>query len=158
MAKKSKIARYHRQLKLIGQYADLRRELKEKGEYEALRKLPRDSNPNRLKNRDRTDGRPHAYMRKFGLSRITFRKLAHKGQLPGVKKGQLVKSILLTVKYTEIVLPTNVAYQFLFFKEKVLKALILLNLREGNSKNLSFLLYLSKNGGLYGFRTYSQKY
>ncbi|HEM3557836.1 TPA: 30S ribosomal protein S14, partial [Streptococcus suis] len=52
-----------------------------------LRKLPRDSNPNRLKYRDRTDGRPHAYMRKFGVSRITFRELAHLGQLPGVKKA-----------------------------------------------------------------------
>lgn len=87
MAKKSKIARYHKQLKLIEQYADLRRELKAKGDYEALRKLPRDSNPNRLKHRDRLDGRPHAYMRKFGLSRIHFRELAHKGQLPGVKKA-----------------------------------------------------------------------
>lgn len=87
MAKKSKIARYERQLKLIELYADQRRELKAKGDYEALRKLPRDSNPNRLKKRDRIDGRPHAYMRKFGVSRINFRKLAHKGQLPGVKKA-----------------------------------------------------------------------
>lgn len=87
MAKKSKIARYHRQVKLIEQYADLRRELKEKGDYEALRKLPRDSNPNRLKNRDLLDGRPHAYMRKFGMSRINFREHAHKGLLPGIKKA-----------------------------------------------------------------------
>lgn len=87
MAKKSKIARYHKQVRLIEQYADLRRELKAKGDYEALRKLPRDSNPNRLKNRDLTDGRPRAYMRKFGLSRVTFRELAHKGQLPGVTKA-----------------------------------------------------------------------
>lgn len=87
MAKKSKIARYHKQVKLIEQYAERRRELKTKGDYEALRKLPRDSNPNRLKNRDLTDGRPRAYMRKFGLSRVTFRGLAHKGQLPGVTKA-----------------------------------------------------------------------
>ncbi|BBA92941.1 30S ribosomal protein S14 [Streptococcus ruminantium] len=87
MAKKSKIARYHKQLELIERYAELRRTLKENGDYEALRKLPRDSNPNRLKHRDLTDGRPHAYMRKFGVSRITFRKLAHLGQLPGVKKA-----------------------------------------------------------------------
>lgn len=87
MAKKSKIARYHKQVRLIEQYADLRLELKAKGDYEALRKLPRDSNPNRLKNRDLTDGRPRAYMRKFGLSRVTFRELAHKGQLPGVTKA-----------------------------------------------------------------------
>ena len=87
MAKKSKMARYQRQLELIERYADLRKNLKEKGDYQALRKLPRDSNPNRLKYRDRTDGRPHAYMRKFGVSRITFRELAHPGQLPGVKKA-----------------------------------------------------------------------
>lgn len=87
MAKKSKIAKYNKQVKLIEHYAELRRELKAKGDYEALRKLPRDSNPNRLKNRDLLDGRPHAYMRKFGLSRINFRNLAHKGQIPGVTKA-----------------------------------------------------------------------
>ncbi len=87
MAKKSKIARYHRQIELIERYAELRKTLKEKGDYDALRKLPRDSNPNRLKHRDMTDGRPHAYMRKFGVSRITFRDLAHRGLLPGVKKA-----------------------------------------------------------------------
>lgn len=31
-------------------------------------------------------GRPHAVMRKFKLCRICFRELAHKGQIPGVKK------------------------------------------------------------------------
>lgn len=87
MAKKSKIARYNKKLKLLEQYADLRRELKAKGGYEALRKLPRDSNPNRLKNRDRIDGRPHAYMQKFGMSRINFRNLAHEGKIPGVTKA-----------------------------------------------------------------------
>ncbi|HFU6897596.1 TPA: 30S ribosomal protein S14 [Streptococcus agalactiae] len=87
MAKKSKIAKFQKQQKLVEQYAKLRRELKEKGDYEALRKLPKDSNPNRLKNRDLIDGRPHAYMRKFGMSRINFRNLAYKGQIPGIKKA-----------------------------------------------------------------------
>lgn len=87
MAKKSKIAKFQKQQKLVEQYAELRRELKEKGDYEALRKLPKDSNPNRLKNRDLIDGRPHAYMRKFGMSRINFRNLAYKGQFPGIKKA-----------------------------------------------------------------------
>ena len=87
MAKKSKIARYNKKLKLLEQYADLRLVLKAKGDYEALRKLPRDSNPNRLKNRDRIDGRPHAYMQKFGMSRINFRNLAHEGKIPGVTKS-----------------------------------------------------------------------
>lgn len=87
MAKKSKIAKFQKQQKLVEQYAELRRELKEKGDYEALRKLPKYSNPNRLKNRDLIDGRPHAYMRKFGMSRINFRNLAYKGQIPGIKKA-----------------------------------------------------------------------
>ncbi|MFS5496661.1 30S ribosomal protein S14 [Streptococcus agalactiae] len=87
MAKKSKISKFQKQQKLVEQYAELRRELKEKGDYEALRKLPKDSNPNRLKNRDLIDGRPHAYMRKFGMSRINFRNLAYKGQIPGIKKA-----------------------------------------------------------------------
>lgn len=87
MAKKSKIAKFQKQQKLVEQYAELRRELKEKGDYEALRKLPKDSNPNRLKNRDLIDGRPHAYMRKFGMSRINFRNLAYKGQISGIKKA-----------------------------------------------------------------------
>ena len=87
MAKKSKISKFQKQQRLVEQYAELRRELKEKGDYEALRKLPKDSNPNRLKNRDLIDGRPHAYMRKFGMSRINFRNLAYKGQIPGIKKA-----------------------------------------------------------------------
>lgn len=40
-----------------------------------------------MHNRDELDGRPRAYMRKFHLSRLNFRKLAHEGKLPGVKKA-----------------------------------------------------------------------
>ncbi|AFK57808.1 ribosomal protein S14p/S29e [Enterococcus faecium DO] len=40
-----------------------------------------------MKNRDLIDGRPRGYMRKFGMSRIKFRELAHKGLIPGVKKA-----------------------------------------------------------------------
>ena len=32
-------------------------------------------------------GRPHAYIRKFGICRVCFRELAHKGEIPGVKKA-----------------------------------------------------------------------
>ncbi|MBP0979114.1 MAG: type Z 30S ribosomal protein S14 [Oscillospiraceae bacterium] len=32
-------------------------------------------------------GRPHAYLRKFGICRICFRNLAYKGEIPGVKKS-----------------------------------------------------------------------
>ena len=87
MAKKSKVAKYEKQKKLVAEYATLRQELKNKKDYDGLRKLPKNSNPNRLKSRDEIDGRPRAYMRKFGMSRINFRNLAHKGQIPGVKKA-----------------------------------------------------------------------
>ncbi len=55
--------------------------------YTELRKLPLNSSPTRLKNRDVVTGRPRSYYRRFGLSRITLRELAHKGQLPGVTKS-----------------------------------------------------------------------
>ncbi|WP_086331734.1 30S ribosomal protein S14 [Candidatus Enterococcus mansonii] len=87
MAKKSKIAKAKHQRELIKQYAEQRIKLKENKDYEALAKLPKDSNPNRLKNRDLIDGRPRAYMRKFGMSRINFRTLAHQGHIPGVHKA-----------------------------------------------------------------------
>lgn len=87
MAKKSKIARNKKQLELVERYAQIRKELKAKGDYISLSKLPRDSSPVRLKNRDSLDGRPHAYMRKFGMSRLNFRQLAHAGQISGVKKA-----------------------------------------------------------------------
>ena len=38
-------------------------------------------------NRCKLCGRPHAYLRKFGICRICFRELAHKGEIPGVKKS-----------------------------------------------------------------------
>lgn len=37
--------------------------------------------------RCRICGRPHGYLRKFGICRICFRELAYKGQIPGVKKA-----------------------------------------------------------------------
>lgn len=87
MAKKSKIAKHNRQLATVEKYAEIRKQLKAAGDYEGLRKLPRDSSPTRVHNRCALTGRPHAYMRKFDMSRIRFRELAHKGQIPGVKKA-----------------------------------------------------------------------
>lgn len=87
MAKKSKIAKFRKQKQMVAKYAALRQELKEEHNYEALAKLPKDSNPNRLRNRDQIDGRPRAYMRKFGISRLNFKRLAHLGQIPGIKKA-----------------------------------------------------------------------
>ncbi|MFB5661858.1 30S ribosomal protein S14 [Alteribacillus sp. HJP-4] len=87
MAKKSKVVKEQKRRETVAKYAELRQELKEKGDYEALRKLPRDSSPTRLNNRCELTGRPRGYMRKFNMSRIAFRELAYKGQVPGVKKS-----------------------------------------------------------------------
>ena len=38
-------------------------------------------------NRCKLCGRPHAYIRKYGICRVCFRELAHKGEIPGVKKA-----------------------------------------------------------------------
>ena len=87
MAKKSKIAKYKKQVQLIEQYRAVRQELKAQGDTQALAKLPKDSNPTRLKKRDMNDGRPRGYMNKFVMSRINFRKHAHLGEIPGVTKA-----------------------------------------------------------------------
>lgn len=87
MAKKSMVQRELKRQKMVNKYAEKRAELKAKGDYEALSQLPRNASPTRLHNRCKVTGRPHAYMRKFGVSRIVFRDLAHKGHIPGVKKA-----------------------------------------------------------------------
>lgn len=87
MAKKSKVVRQQQREQMVAKYADLRRELKAKGDYEALQKLPRNSSPTRLKSRCQITGRPRGYLQKYKVSRIIFRELAHKGQIPGVQKA-----------------------------------------------------------------------
>jgi small subunit ribosomal protein S14 len=87
MAKKSLIVKNEQRRVIVERYREKRLELKEKGDYAALSKLPRNASATRLRNRDALDGRPRGYMRKFGLSRLTFRALAHKGEIPGVKKA-----------------------------------------------------------------------
>jgi small subunit ribosomal protein S14 len=99
MAKKSKIVKNERRKVLVERYADRRAELtgtikdpetsyEEKREaYQALAKLPRDSSPTRYRNRCGVSGRPRGYFRKFGMSRIAVRQLAHNGELPGVRKA-----------------------------------------------------------------------
>ena len=76
-----------KRMKMVAKYAALRKELKEKGDYDALQKLPRNSSPTRLHNRCNVTGRPRAYMRKFGISRIAFREMALEGKIPGVTKA-----------------------------------------------------------------------
>lgn len=87
MAKKSKVVKEKKRREMVEKYAAVRRKLIEKGDYGALKKLPRDSSPTRLKNRCEVTGRPRGYLRKFKMSRIAFREYAHKGQIPGVKKS-----------------------------------------------------------------------
>jgi small subunit ribosomal protein S14 len=87
MAKKSIIARDQKRHKMHKKYAAKRAELKRLGDVEGLHKLPRNSSPTRLKNRCSETGRPRSYMRTFGLSRISFREHASKGEVPGVTKS-----------------------------------------------------------------------
>ncbi|HTE21979.1 MAG TPA: 30S ribosomal protein S14 [Candidatus Limnocylindria bacterium] len=87
MARKSNIARDLKRQKMIQKYAAKRAELKGMGDREGLHLLPRNSSSSRWKNRCVETGRPRAYMRQFGLSRISFREHAVKGEIPGVTKS-----------------------------------------------------------------------
>ncbi|AWK74033.1 MULTISPECIES: 30S ribosomal protein S14 [Rhodococcus] len=99
MAKKSKIAKNEQRKIIVARYAERRAELKEvirrpsssdderAQAQTALQRLPRDSSPVRLRNRDAADGRPRGHLRKFGLSRVRVREMAHRGELPGVHKS-----------------------------------------------------------------------
>jgi len=99
MAKKSKIAADRRRRAIVARYAERRAAIKERirsarpGSVElgdavrALSELPRDSSPVRLRNRDQVDGRPRGHLRKTGTSRIRFREMAHRGELPGITKS-----------------------------------------------------------------------
>ncbi|HZE30119.1 MAG TPA: 30S ribosomal protein S14 [Actinoallomurus sp.] len=95
MAKRSKIVKNQQRRAVVAHYAELKQLIKApdtdpQDRAAAVRELsrqPRDASPTRLRNRDVIDGRPRGTLRKFGLSRIRFRELAHRGQLPGVRKS-----------------------------------------------------------------------
>lgn len=87
MAKKSMIARDLKRQKMADKYAEKRAELKSLGDLEGLHKLPRNSSPTRRKNRCSETGRPRGFMRQFGLSRLSFREHAVKGEIPGITKS-----------------------------------------------------------------------
>lgn len=99
MAKTSKRVRDEQRRATVARYAERRAELKETLRSPAstaeqrdeaagaLRRLPRDASPVRLRNRDAVDGRPRGYLHAFGLSRLRFREMAHRGELPGVRKS-----------------------------------------------------------------------
>jgi small subunit ribosomal protein S14 len=87
MAKTAWIERNKRKAETAKKYAALRAELKAKHDYAGLAKLPRDASPIRVVNRCSMSGRRHAYLRKFGCSRMTFREAALSGLIPGVTKA-----------------------------------------------------------------------
>lgn len=99
MAKTSKIAKNNKRKVLVERYAERRAELikiikdpeasnDEKREaYAKIAKMPRDASATRYRNRCNVSGRPRAYFRQFGLSRIALRDMAHRGELPGVRKA-----------------------------------------------------------------------
>ena len=87
MAKTCWLERDKLKRKTVEKYAKLRAELKEKGDFVGLSMLPRDASPTRLINRCRVSGRRRAFIRRFQMSRMTFRELASQGMIPGVTKS-----------------------------------------------------------------------
>ena len=99
MAKVSMVRREKKRAKLVAKYAAKRAEYKativdlnksdeERWEAQvALQKLPRDASPVRQRNRCNITGRPHGYLRKFGLSRNKLREHAMAGDVPGLVKA-----------------------------------------------------------------------
>ena len=99
MAKLSSVIKNNRRKALSEKYGRVRTELRKKAidmklsdEDRAaarlkLQKMPRDTSPIRTTVRCYLTGRPRGNYRKFGLSRMAFRTMAHKGLLPGVTKA-----------------------------------------------------------------------
>ncbi len=87
MAKTSWMERNKKKLATVKKFAAVRAELKAKRDYAGLSKLPRNSSPTRLVNRCALSGRRRGFLRKFGVSRLTFRELALNGLIPGVIKA-----------------------------------------------------------------------
>lgn len=99
MAKSSMKAREDSRAKLVAKYAEKRATLKaiissvnssEEERWDAVLKLqtlPRDSSKSRQRNRCNVTGRPHGFLRKFGMSRIKVREAAMRGEIPGLRKA-----------------------------------------------------------------------
>ncbi|AQA02777.1 30S ribosomal protein S14 [Mycobacterium sp. MS1601] len=99
MAKLSKIVKNEQRRVIVARYAERRAELKriikspntsaeQRAQAQAeLARQPRDASAVRVRNRDVADGRPRGHLRKFGLSRVRVREMAHRGELPGVRKS-----------------------------------------------------------------------
>jgi small subunit ribosomal protein S14 len=99
MAKTSKVVKNQKRREIAARYATRREELKviinnpatapedREAAQRSLRAMPRDASKTRIRNRCQMTGRPRAYLRQFGLSRITFREMALQGLIPGVRKA-----------------------------------------------------------------------
>ena len=99
MAKKSKIVREQKLIKKVQKYAALRAELKgiikspdtlmedKRDAVAKLDKLPKSSSRIRIRTRCFKTGRPRGVIRRFNLSRIAFREMALKGEIPGITKA-----------------------------------------------------------------------
>lgn len=99
MATRAKIAANERRRIMVARYRERRDALRaatrdtsltleqRQAAGRALARMPRDSSPARVRNRDQVDGRPRGYVGKAGLSRIAFRTAAHRGELPGITKS-----------------------------------------------------------------------
>jgi small subunit ribosomal protein S14 len=99
MAKKSAVEKNEHRKRLVDKFKTKRAELKKvvmdrslelQDRFDATLKLaamPRNGSRTRIRNRCLLTGRPRAYYRKFGLSRIALRDLASEGRIPGVVKS-----------------------------------------------------------------------
>ena len=99
MAKISKVVKNEKRKATVAKYASRRAELKAtinnpKSSIEEvdaavlkLQQMPRNASPIRVRNRCSQTGRPRGFLRKFGISRVSLRDLALKGQIPGVVKS-----------------------------------------------------------------------
>ncbi|PZG01753.1 30S ribosomal protein S14 [Micromonospora deserti] len=99
MARKSLGNRQARREELVARHAARRTDLKRTIAHpdtepgvrdEAVRqlaRLPRNSSRVRLRSRDVIDGRPRGVLTRFGLSRVRFREMALRGELPGIRKA-----------------------------------------------------------------------
>ncbi len=99
MAKVSSVERNKKRVEMAARFRARRKDLKEivgdrdlpaEERFAAqlkLAELPRNSSRTRVRNRCLITGRPRAYYRKFGMSRIALRELASEGQIPGVVKS-----------------------------------------------------------------------
>ncbi len=99
MAKKSAIETNKRRMAIVKKFAGRRKRLKDAAKNESLpmeerfearlrlSELPRNSAPERIRNRCEVSGRPRAFTRKMKMSRIALRELGSRGLIPGLVKS-----------------------------------------------------------------------